>query len=738
MASPPTTVTLTKSGDGWQGTTSPVTPATSERLSDIAARNARLGPLGSTPAADVGTLVPNKDVQVPIVEGDAPLSPFTGVFVDQKGPSLATAPLPGAVNFQGLSAAGVAPPDSNGSVGPNHYVQWINSQIAVYDKTGAVLVPSTNGNLLFTPLGGVCANRNNGDPIVIYDALADRWNISQFVVQAPITVLNAAASHQCIAVSVTNDPTGAWYLYDFPTTISRFDDFVDYEKLSTWTDGYYMTANVFCTAGTGICPGSGVFGGMYSFERDKMLLGQPARLMSFANPASATPFAPGALPIDIDGLTPPPPGRPLHSFFFRFTNTLSAYTFSSTWGAVPVLTATALPNIAIGPAFAQVACTNNAEPAARRCVPQPAPAADPADQLDALRSRVMFRAPYRNRAGTESVMLNLTVAGTAPVKAAIRWFELQLQSGTPTIVQQGVFQPDTTNRFMGSIAMDASGNVALGYSRSARSGSPAGNAVNVIPELDITGRLAADPLGTLSGETLIQAGGGIQTGTNNRWGDYSYMAVDPRNGCTFWFQGEYLPNNGTFNWTTRIGTASFAPANCAPESQGTITGTVTYAENGAGALDSVVYAGAFSAPTTNASGAYTITAKPGAYAMSVANAVHGCTVVSPSSPNVNVVNGVPTVQNFTLDGNARFSPASVTIDDTPGNGNGRINRAECFRLVVPVQNSGCHSATDVTGVLTTMTPGVIIKNGTRSYGNLAIGATSAVTSYDITTTAGFV
>jgi hypothetical protein len=310
-----------------------------------------------------------------------------------------------------------------------------------------------------------------------------------------------------------------------------------------------------------------------------------------------------------------------------------------------------------------VACTNNAEPAARRCVPQPAPAADPADQLDALRSRLMFRAPYRNRAGTESVMLNITVAGTLPVKAAIRWFEVQLQSGTPTIVQQGVFQPDTTNRFMGSIAMDASGNVALGYSRSARSGSPVGNALNVIPELDITGRLASDPLGTLSGETLIQAGGGIQTGTNNRWGDYSYMAVDPATAARSG-SGRVPAQQRDVQLTTPLGTASFAPANCAPESQGTITGTVTYAENGAGAWIR------WSTPEPSRRLRRTPRALhhhgQARHLRDVRRERHPRLHGREPSPNVNVVNGVPTVRTSRSTGTRgsrpRASPSTTRLE----------------------------------------------------------------------------
>ncbi|MDL1952529.1 hypothetical protein FBQ97_22400, partial [Acidobacteria bacterium ACD] len=493
-----------------------MTPARTLPLSVLALHAPQAAP------ADAQRLVPNREDEGPVPEG--PPRPTQGAYVDQKEPGKGDAPGLGTIGFQGLSAAGVAPPDSDGSVGPNHYVQWINSRIAVFDKATGVMAPGfpIAGNVLFTSLGGVCASHNDGDPIVLYDSLADRWQISQFAVGA--TEDPAANSHQCVAVSAGPDPTGSWYVYDFPSVFGSPDDFIDYPKLSTWTDAYYMTGKSFCSSGT-YCT-TGLYGVLYAFERAQMLVGLPARMVAYANPAVVGgTSAPNILTTDVDGLTPPPPGRPAHAFWQRTTTSLGVVSLATTWGATPAMTVTPLPDIPIT-ATTSVSCTSNGQ-ANRRCVPQPTPAADPADQLDALSSRLMFRAPYRNLGATESVVLNHTIAGTSPVKAAVRWYEIRLETGTPTLFQSGTFAPDNTNRFMGSIAMDASGNIALGYSRSARAAAGPPVVPAVIPEVSVAGRLAGDPPGTMTGDTVLKAGVGVQTGTGNRWGDYSTMNVDP-------------------------------------------------------------------------------------------------------------------------------------------------------------------------------------------------------------------
>jgi hypothetical protein len=166
----------------------------------------------------------------------------------------------------------------------------------------------------------------------------------------------------------------------------------------------------------------------------------------------------------------------------------------------------------------------------------------------------MYRLAYRNRSGTESLVVNHTVKTGGTKRAeqdSVRWYEIGISSKTPSIRQQGTFAPNSTSRWMGSMAMDKVGNIAVGYSVS--SGS-------VIPSIRFTGRVPTDPLGTLETEVNEFNGSGSQTGSLHRWGDYSSLSLDPADDCTFWYTQEYLKSTGSFNWSTRI--ASFKFASC--------------------------------------------------------------------------------------------------------------------------------------------------------------------------------
>ncbi|MDE3166074.1 MAG: hypothetical protein KGN36_09725, partial [Acidobacteriota bacterium] len=176
------------------------------------------------------------------------------------------------------------------------------------------------------------------------------------------------------------------------------------------------------------------------------------------------------------------------------------------------------------------------------CIPQ----LGTSQQLDSLADRLMFRLAYRNFSDHESLVVNHAV--TAGSSVGVRWYELRSPNGAPAIYQQGTFAPDSYYRWMGSIAMDQAGNIALGYSKSSS---------GIYPAVAFTGRVPTDPLGTLQAETLIQSGGGSQLRTLSRWGDYSSMSIDPVDDCTFWYTNEYLKSSGTFNWSTIIGTFRF-------------------------------------------------------------------------------------------------------------------------------------------------------------------------------------
>ncbi len=567
------------------------------------------------------------------------------------------------INFQGLAANGSAPPDSDGKVGPNHFVEWINTNFAIYDKAGTLLYGPAAGNTLFTSMGGACAAFNDGDPVAQYDTLADRWILTQFVVGAPAP----AFSHQCVAVSKTGDPLGAYYLYDFPTDATNF---VDYPKWTTWTDAYYMTAHLFNAAGT-------VFLGapLYSFDRASMLAGLPAAFQSVNLEPIGGIF--GELVADLDGLTPPPPGSPAYVFApaspeFDGTATpgLHFWTVASTWGGSPTMTVTAKPDITTA-AFNTNLCGFSPN-----CIPQ----LGTTTTLDSITGRLMFRAVYRTVGGIESILLSHTVNALVPPanQAAVRWYEIRTPGTTPTVFQQGTYAPTTANRWVSSIAMDEGGNIALGYSISD---------ATMFPSINVTGRLTSDPLGTLGSEISMFAGLGSQTGGLNRWGDYTLMSVDPRDGCSFWYINQYQPASGSFNWATRI--ASFRFPACVAPLRGTITGFVN---DGLGnpIANAVVDVDAGFSGATDATGRYTIVLPPGSYNVIATDPASSCTP-SASFP-ATVTNGATTTQNFALTGAASLAVKSTFIDDSSGNGNGIINRDECFKLNVDLTNAGCSGA----------------------------------------------
>src|SRR5438105_5939600 len=219
--------------------------------------------------------------------------------------------MPGtAANFAGAQNSDnpgfVFPPDTNGDVGPNHYVQIVNLTFTIFSKTGAKLLGPSPINTIWSGFGGVCQTHNDGDPIVLYDGLADRWMISQFA-------HTSTTDDQCIAISQTNDPTGAWYRYDFPYSTTLLDD---YPKFGVWPDAYYMSANQF-TLSTSAFRGTGVV----AYERARMLQGLSARAIYIdLGASSSTSSYFGWLPADLDGTTPPPVGAPNHYLAIQGTS----------------------------------------------------------------------------------------------------------------------------------------------------------------------------------------------------------------------------------------------------------------------------------------------------------------------------------------------------------------------------------------------------------------------------------
>ncbi|PYK69399.1 MAG: hypothetical protein DME45_02385 [Verrucomicrobia bacterium] len=643
-----------------------------------------------------------------------------------------SAPAPTGLSWDGVGVglAGFAPssnpPDTNGRVGSKQYVQWNNTSFAVFNKTtGALLYGPAAGNTLFQPLGGTCAQHNDGDPVVSYDILSGRWILSQFAVGA-----SPDFSHQCVAVSATEDATGPWYLYDFVTDPVNF---IDYPKTGVWPDGYYMTGRVFNAAGTVY-----INGRVFVFERDKMLQGLPARQVQKDLKRYGNKPQNGMLPSDLDSLMPPPAGEA--AFVIApdpaTTNKLDSTRVKVTWGANPTIT---LTQTQIPVTWDSAPCVNDTDANNHRdCVPQPAPAT-PTDYLDNLDFRLMYRLAYRNFGGDpaqESLVANISVTGgpSKPKHGAIRWYEFRNSGGsttTPTVFQASTYDPDSAYRWMGSIAMDKDHNMALGYSKSS---------LSIIPGIYLTGRLSTDAANTLGAETTVFAGSGVQlnsTGAGNRWGDYSAMTVDPVDQCTFYYTNEYLKTNGGFNWSTRIASYRFPSCTSAP-AWGTLTGTVTSSPSGAPLSGVIVTLSNGYAGATNASGVYSFLVPPGTYTAKAADADRNCTSASPANPTVTITSSGTTTRNFRMVGTSNLEEDSVGIDDSAGNSNGIINSNECANLNVALKNNGCANAAGVSGTLSTTTAGVTITQANSSYPPMAIDATGTnSTPFQIQTSASF-
>ena len=448
--------------------------------------------------------------------------------------------IPG-LNFDGVPYPGVvcncAPPDTNGAVGATQYLQIVNEGYQVFNKTTgqSVLGPASIASV-WAGFGGSCETGGQGDPVALYDKMADRWVISQFA---------GGLHHECVAVSTTSDATGTWNRYDFDLTVFGLNLY-DYPKLGSWPDAYYMAMNVFNSTGTaylGTQP--------FAFDRSKMLVGAPATMISPGRVGSPQNNEDPLIPSDFDGKILPPTGAP--NVFLEFPDSTGnntghyrywQYKVGTPFGTSPTFTQFTGPAAAPFTFFLST-------------IPQLG-----GDGLGSLADRLMFRLAYRNfgspTSPNESWVGNFTVSSGGV--AAPRWFELQGLGGSSGVVhQESTYQPDSTYRWMGSAAMDQNGNFAIGFSASSSA---------IHPQIHYAFRNAGDPLGTLTGEVDAFNGPGSQIDTSNRWGDYSDLTVDPVDDCTFWYTQEYYSTNSSFNWRTRI--LNFKFSTC-----GNATDTVT-------------------------------------------------------------------------------------------------------------------------------------------------------------------
>jgi len=425
-----------------------------------------------------------------------------------------------------------APTDVNLAVGDTQVVQWVNVSYAVFNKTtGATIAGPIEGNALWSGFGGPCQTNNDGDIIAQWDKIAHRWLMAQNVFSGP-------PYYTCVAVSTTPDATGTWYRFQYPAGgPSNQSVFPDYPKWGVWPDAYYQHNNGFGGA-------NGFQSEPCAYDRAKMLKGDSSALqICFAAP---TTFDDSMLPGDLDSAgTLPPSGEPevyvgsidngsatsVYQYLFHVDfNTPSNSTFTGFGGTMPITVASF-----------SLACGGGT------CIPQKGIT----DKLDSLGDRLMYRLAYRNFADHQAWLVSHSV--TAGNSVGERWYEFRApeNSTTLSVYQQGTFAPDSNYRWMGSIAMDSNQDIALGYSISSSS---------MYPSINFTGRTASDSLGTMETEAQIVAGTGSQSDTSNRWGDYTSMAIDEADDCTFWYTNQYYMTTASFDWSTQL--ASFKFAGC--------------------------------------------------------------------------------------------------------------------------------------------------------------------------------
>jgi hypothetical protein len=465
------------------------------------------------------------------------------------------------INFEGISnqdnfhifGGRVNPPDPVGDVGPNHYVEMVNLAFSVYDKSGNLLLGPVDTGTLWDGFAIPDCTDPSGDPIVLYDQFADRWLLSQFTTRGLDDP--TLPFYNCVAISQTGDPTGAYYRYAFmtqPDTVDGGYFFPDYPKYGVWKDSYIMTTRDF-----GLINQYGI--SVYALEKNKMINGQAkARAVQFFLDSNVVPLeqiGDGLLPADIDGKTKPKNDAPAPivgtqddgAGYGATFDALNIWELKVQWNSRPDASLTGPIQLATEPFDSIFPCA----PTSRDCLPQPG-ITNPAQYLDILsyRQRPTHRLAYRNFGTYETFVTNQSVEA-APGVAGVRWYEVRRVNGTYAIYQQGTYAPgDGVHRWMGSAAMDWKGNMALGYS--------VVNGVDVYPGIRYTGRLAGDPLGQMTlGEGVIMNGSGVQTTTNSRWGDYTSLNIDPVDDCTFWYVNEYYTAAGqassTAGWQTRIG-----------------------------------------------------------------------------------------------------------------------------------------------------------------------------------------
>ncbi len=703
-----------------------------EMRAEAARKKLGIQPDNDNDAEEINELnVENPKKTVPNAHGDKSFQdPLVNKGIRPDAPQ--TMPTP-SLTFNGASqvdnaaqgAGSVLPPDTNGDVGPNNYVSSVNLVLKMFDKSGNVVAGPVKTSSLFAalPAGDPCRVQNDGDAIVLYDSLADRWHISQFGVPS------GNATYQCVALSVSGDPTGAYYVWSYAYPISAVND---YPKVGVWTDGYHMTFNQFNIAGTAYL---GV--GILTQDRKKALVGDPTAAAVYFNLGSIDSSSFGMLPGDIDGYVAPPEGMA------EIIGELNSKDQGDIIDGIQMYKW--IPNFA-NPGSSSLTVVDSVSlqafdgrnPSGRSDIEQMGGAA-----LDSIAPRSMHRFAYRNL-GTNANPINsyvgnftVNVSGAAPTgnppvaltaatfQAGIRWFEMRRAGDAMSVYDQGTHNltpgdgANGLNNWMGGIAQDNRGDIALGFSQAGTT-----QRANIM----IAGRTNNTPnSGTLNeGEALMYAAGGSQTSSSGRWGDYSAMSIDPTDDCTFWYTQEYYATTSSSGWSTRVG--KFRYPQCSDIVKSTITGTITYCSGGAPVPNASVDATGGFNRVTGANGNYSITVSPGTYTLTAGRSGG----LIGNSQTITVGSGGTATANLCLTGVAVVSSQSPQIvSESCGLANGSPDPGEQITVSLPLQNTGAASTSNLTATLQA-TGGVINPSAAQNYGALAPGSTAAAKNFTFT------
>jgi hypothetical protein len=470
------------------------------------------------------------------------------------------------LNFDGVVSGpenGVPYPDVNGAVGATEYVQFQNAigsatgsqttgNFAVWNKTtGALMFGPYDTNVLWKGFTGPCSSLPSSQTLVLYDQQASVWVVARHVYPDDSNTI------LCLAISQTSDFTAhtkagvpEFYHYSYLLTslcpTCADNDEMDSPRLGIWPDAYYMSFNLLANA----APHGFINSLVCAFDRNSMIAGSatPATPVCFMPPNTYESLS----PTDLDGPTAPPTGSP--NYFMNLgAGELHVWQFHVDFASPSDSTFTGPSTVAIPPYNDACAarggiCIPQSSSPPPGCTPQPN--CYPPSLLEAFGDRLMYRLSYRNFGTHESILATHSVnPQSTGAYSSSRWYEIRTPE-TPTLYQWGEFDPDNTSRWMGSIAQDDVGDIAIGYSASS---------LSEYPSILYTGRLVTDPLGTLETEVNVISGGGNQV-FNTNWGGYTSMSIDPVNDCTFWFTNAYYPDQASKIWHTRI--ASFQFPNC--------------------------------------------------------------------------------------------------------------------------------------------------------------------------------